>query len=79
MSAQPLEIAFGQVADRLNGLDRRLDLFEQRLDSRFNLLESRFEQRFNLIESRFEQRFNWLIGVIIGTWITTILTVLFHH
>lgn len=52
-----LDGAFGQVGDRLNGIDRRLDSLEQRMDARFN----------------------WLTGVVVGTWVTTILAVLFHH
>jgi len=33
------------------------------------------DQRFATID----QRFNWLIGIVVGTWITTILTILFHR
>lgn len=71
MSAQPLEArvahiegAFLQVSERLNSVDRRLDTMENILESRFGLID---------------QRFNWLTGIVVGTWMTTILTVLFHH
>ena len=45
-------------------------------------LEAMLESRFGTIEGRFgiiDQRFNWLIGIMVATWITTILTVLFHR
>ena len=71
MSAQPLEArvahiegAFVQVNERLSSIDRRLDTMENILNSRFSLID---------------QRFNWLIGIVVGTWITTILAALLHH
>lgn len=74
MSAQPLEArlahvegAFVQVGERLNSIDRRLDTLEHTMESRF---------------SQVDARFNWLTGMVLGTWITTILTivtVLVHH
>ncbi|HEY9085589.1 MAG TPA: hypothetical protein VIN40_06605 [Candidatus Tyrphobacter sp.] len=66
-----LEGAFDQVGERLNSIDRRINSFEQRVDARFNGLDSRF--------NGLDTRFNWLIGIVVATWITTILTVLFHH
>jgi hypothetical protein len=42
----------------------------------------RLMPRFVQVDGRFAQidtRFNWLIGIVIGTGITTILTILFHH
>ena len=70
MSAQPLEArmarlegAFEQIGDRLNSVDRRLDSIDQRIGR---------------LEQSFESRFTWLVGIIVGTWITTILTMLFH-
>ena len=78
MHAHPLEArmahiegAFGQVNERLGGLDRQLDGIDRRLDSFEHLTALRFDQ--------IDRRFNWLIGVVVGTWVTTILTILFHH
>ena len=92
MNPQPLEArlahvegAFVQVGERLNSIDRRLDTIEQIMQCRFAQVDARFdrlESRFDRLESRFtlvDQRFMWLIGILFGTWITTILTVLFHH
>lgn len=85
MSAAPLEARIAhvegvvvQIGERLNSIDRRLDTFEARftaIDARFTGLEARMDTRFSAID----QRFNWLIGVAIGTWITTILAITFHH
>jgi tetrahydromethanopterin S-methyltransferase subunit G len=92
VSAQPLEARLAhlegvvaQVAERLNCIDRRLDS----MDGRFDRLEQKLDLRFAAIDGRFgqidqrfgqiDQRFNWLIGIVLGTWITTMLTILFHH
>lgn len=45
-------------------------------------MENRFDGRFASVDARFAQidrRFNWVIGLILGTWISTILTILFRH
>ena len=60
-----------QIRDRLNGIDRRFDSIDRRFDSLERSLELRFD--------RIEQRFTWLSGIVVGTWITTVLTILFHH
>ncbi len=74
MHAHPLEAriahvegAFDQVNERLNSIDRRLEGF----DRRFEGIDRRFES--------VDRRFNWLTGIVVGTWVTTILTILFHH
>ena len=74
MHAHPLEAriahvegAFDQVNERLNSIDRRLEGF----DRRFEGIDRRFES--------VDRRFNWLAGIVVATWVTTILTILFHH
>lgn len=57
----------------------------QTLEARMSRVEGVLEQidkRLDNIDRRldgFDQRFNWLIGIVLGTWITTILTILFHR
>ena len=69
-----------QIRDRLTSIDRRFDA----IDRRFDAIDRRFDsidRRFGTIDRRFElidRRFLWL-SVVVGTWITTILTILFHH
>jgi tetrahydromethanopterin S-methyltransferase subunit G len=78
MHAHPLEArmahvegAFDQVNERLGSIERRLDGIDRRLDSAEHLTALRFDQ--------VDRRFNWLTGIVVGTWITTILAVIFHH
>jgi tetrahydromethanopterin S-methyltransferase subunit G len=66
-----MEGIYEQVRDRLNGIDARLAGLDERLAG----FENRVEMRFGQVD----QRFMWLTGIVIGTWITTILTILFHH
>lgn len=82
MSAQPMEVriahlegAFDQVNERLNSIDRRLETGMSGLRSEMTDLRSDMNQRFN-----------WLVGLVagswvtmIGMWITTMLTILFHR
>ena len=56
-----------RVEGVLEQVDKRLDSIDRRLDG--------FDARFGQID----QRFNWVIGTILGTWITTILAILFHR
>ncbi len=78
MSSQPMDIrmaqlegSYHQVADRLNGIDRRLDAFDRKIDARFAQVDARF--------GHVEQQFMWVIGLIVTSWVTTILAVLLHR
>jgi hypothetical protein len=57
----------------------------QTLDARMSRVEGVLEQvdkRLDNIDRRlggFDARFNWVIGTVVGTWITTILAILFHR
>ena len=66
-----IEGAFDQMNDRLGGIEQRLDSMDHRMEARFAQVDARFSQ--------IDQRFNWVLGTIIGTWITTILAILQHH
>lgn len=80
-----LEGAYLQVADRLNGMDRRFDSVDRRFDSidrRFDSIDRRFEMvHADLADLRHEmtQRFNWLTGMLLTSWVTTMLAILFRH
>lgn len=75
MSAQPLEVriaslegSYLQVSDRLNSIDRRLDGFRQSMELRISALDSKIDG------------LQWrLTALIVGTWISVIATILFHH
>ncbi|HEY6326046.1 MAG TPA: hypothetical protein VIW73_05955 [Candidatus Cybelea sp.] len=71
MSAQPLEVRMAHIEGAFLQLDRRMESVERRLDALFNQLEGRF--------SIVDQRFNWLTGILVTSWISTIVTVLLHR
>lgn len=48
------------------------------VEGAFNQVNERLgsiERRLDSIDSRF----NWLTGIVLSTWITTLLTILFHR
>jgi len=67
MSAQTMDARVSRIEGVLEQIDKRLDSIDRRLDG--------FDGRF----SQIDQRFNWVTGLVVGTWITTILTILFHR
>jgi len=70
------------VQSRFGQLESRFGQLEQSTSSRLGQLEQAMNSRFAQVDARFaliDQRLTWLIGIVVGTWITTILTVLFHH
>jgi hypothetical protein len=66
-----LERAFVHVGERLNGIDPPLDTMDRMIQSRLGRIEYRFVAA--------PQRSDWLTGVVTGTWITTISTILLHR
>jgi flagellar capping protein FliD len=92
MSAQPLESRIAhiegvnvQIADRLNGIDRRLDSLDGRIDDLRSDMNGRFAQvdaRFVQIDGRFnqiDQKFMWVIGINVTSWTTMMLALFFRH
>ena len=43
-------------------------------NQRFTSLAARMESGFD----RIDRKFTWMFGLIVGTWITTVVTILFH-
>ena len=60
------------ILDRLNSIDSRIGA----LDSRVTALESRMDTRLTALESRIDTRFNWMFGLIVTTWITTMIALI---
>ena len=56
-------------------MDRRLESVERVVIEGFNRVDARFDQ----MESRIDQRLNWLIGIVMTSWLTMTLTILFHR
>ncbi|MGH7716010.1 MAG: hypothetical protein ACREML_08445 [Vulcanimicrobiaceae bacterium] len=63
MSAQPLDARMARIEGAFDQIDKRLESIDRRIDRLADL---------------FESRFTWLTGIVVGTWITTVLTILFH-
>jgi hypothetical protein len=80
-----LEGAYEQIDRRLVDLRQDLDRHFAAIDQRFAAIDQRFagvDSRFGGIEQRFaavDQKLTWIIGLIVATWTTTILTIVFHH
>ena len=86
MSAQPLEIRMARLEGAYEQIGHRLGELRQDMDQRFADLRHDMDQRFSAVDRRLEalhqrldQRFMWLAALVVSTWITTILTVLFHR
>jgi len=85
-----LEGAYDQISDRLNSIDRRLDGLETKVDAKIGGLDSKIDARFGELDAKIDgldvkfdakiDRLQWrMTTLIVGTWITTMLTVLFHR
>lgn len=73
-----LEGAYEQTSQRLAAIDLRFDAVDRRFDS----IDRRFDavdRKFAVLEERVDQRFWWTIGVVLSTWLTTILAIFLHH
>ena len=60
------------ILDRLNSIDGRIG----DLDNRVSALESRIDSRLTALESRVDTRFNWMFGLMVTTWITTMIALI---
>lgn len=70
-----LEGSYHQVSDRLNSIDRRLDGFEQKMEARFNAVDLRFQS----VDSKIDGLQWRMTALILGTWITVMASIFFHH
>lgn len=71
MSAQPWEPRLARLEGSYEQIDRRLSDLASHMDARFAQVDARFAQVDNGL---------WrLTALVVGTWATTILTILFHH
>ncbi len=73
-----MEIRLARLEGAYEQIDRRLDDLRESMNRGF----SATDQRFAGIDQRFaamDQKLIWIVGLIIATWTTTILTILFHR
>ena len=62
-------------SDRISRLEGIIEAILERLtsiDNRINALDN----RITALESRIEARFNWMFGLIVTTWITTMIALI---
>jgi hypothetical protein len=87
-----LEGAFEQIRywmasidGRFAGMDARFSSIDARfssIDARFSSIDARLiamDARFDALDRKIDQRFMWTIGVVLGSWLTTILAIFLHH
>ena len=76
-----MKSGFERVDQRFERIDERFDRMDQRferIDERFDRMDQRFErvdQRFVHFDGRFETQARWVVGLFIGTWLTTIASI----
>jgi flagellar capping protein FliD len=93
MSTQPweprvsrLEGAFeqigGRLADlqitldsRLGAMDKRIDAMDRHIDERFGAMDKRMDR----LEHRLDNNTRWMIGLMLGSWITLMAAIFLHH
>ena len=66
-----LEGIIEQINDRLSSLEVRMSSLESNLGARMSRLESNLEARMSRLESSHRRDFRWLVGTMIGMWVTT--------
>jgi len=78
MSSMPLDVRMGRLEGAYEQIAKRLDTIEVRLD-RIDTRFDRFDEKIDALRSEMAGQFRWIVGTIFGTWVTTILTIFFHH
>lgn len=76
------ELRFDAIDRRFEAIDRRFEAIDHRFDAvdrRFDLMDRKIETFRSEVLDKLDGRFMWTIGVVLGTWITTILAVIFRH
>ncbi len=72
-----IEGTYEQVCERLGSIDSRLSHFEVRADGRFTGMDARFDgiaRKIEALDGKIGNHFMWTLGIILGTWITTLGT-----
>jgi hypothetical protein len=81
-----LEGAYRQVADRLNGMDMRIESLDRKIDGlRGDMtrglagVDGKIDSKIDALRHDIDRRFMWLMGMVMTSWVTTILAVVFHR
>jgi predicted RNase H-like nuclease (RuvC/YqgF family) len=83
MSAQPLEVRMAHLEGGFEQLGKRIENLERKVDSMRDVLDAKIDAVRDSLNAKFDTKIDGLqwrmTALIIGTWITTMLAVLFHH
>jgi hypothetical protein len=77
-----MHCAYEQVSLRLESLDRhvaglsaKIDALGQRLDTKIDAFAGTVDAKFGILGAKIDKRFLWTVGIIFGSWLTTMLGV----
>jgi uncharacterized coiled-coil protein SlyX len=80
-----IEGILGQMDKRLTNVETAVSNLRDKIDQKFEIANEKSDQfkteineKFDQLKSEIVRNNRWLIGIIIATWITTILTVLYR-
>jgi tetrahydromethanopterin S-methyltransferase subunit G len=71
-----LEGAYEQVNHRLDSMDRHIDSLGKKIDALGNRLDAKIDALAAMIDAKIDKRFLWTVGIMFGSWLTTMLGVL---
>lgn len=80
-----IEGILGQMDKRLTNVETAVSNLRDKIDQKFEIANEKSDQfkteineKFDQLKSEIVRNNRWLIGIIIATWVTTILTVLYR-
>ena len=62
-------------SDRVSRVEGIVEVIPDRLNSIYNRINA-LDNRVIALESRMDTRFNWMFGLIVTTWITTMIALI---
>jgi len=68
--------AWRDLAERLDRVERRIDVLDQRLSSRMEALDQRLSSRIEALDQKFSRHFLWVIGIQVTILLSLLLTFL---
>lgn len=67
------------IESRFPAIDLRFSALDRKLDDLHRALDTKIDAKIDGLNAKIDHRFTWTVGIILGTWITTISALLFHH
>jgi hypothetical protein len=60
----------------------RIDAMERHIDERFGAMDKRIdgvEKRIDTLDSKIDNTTRWMVGLMLGSWITLMAAIFLHH